>query len=297
MLQRWSRLAIWVTLTWPLRCAWSQAALPAMPALTAQDRVLVVAPHPDDESLCCAGLLQRARASGAAIAVVWITAGDGFEFDAMLVERTLWPSDKQLQRLGAQRLTEAHSAASELGVPAAQQYVLGYPDRGVVPLLGEFYQHVFQSKYTGLSAVSYAQAQSPYASYTGANLERDLGHVIDQFHPTLVLAAAPEDTHPDHHGSGALVRRLLEQRGELSYLRYWIVHAPQWPAPRGYLPQRSLSPPASAANLQWQTFTLSAEERSHKLAAVRDHRSQMQLMSRFMLSFVRANELYTRGAN
>src|SRR5579863_3659795 len=88
----------------------------------AQDRVLVIAPHPDDETLCCAGILQRARANGAATAIVWITAGDGFEFDAMLVEHTLWPRQAQLRRLGAQRLSEASAAAAELGVPPAQQY-------------------------------------------------------------------------------------------------------------------------------------------------------------------------------
>ena len=40
--------------------------LPELPPLLPTDRVLVIAPHPDDETLCCAGLLQRAVQSGAA---------------------------------------------------------------------------------------------------------------------------------------------------------------------------------------------------------------------------------------
>src|ERR1700722_16913490 len=80
------------------------ADLPTMPEPQRSDRVLVIAPHPDDESLCCAGILQRARANGAAVAVVWITAGDGFEFDAMLVEHSLWPRGAPSRRLGVRRV-------------------------------------------------------------------------------------------------------------------------------------------------------------------------------------------------
>ena len=270
----------------------SQAMLALMRAPGAQDRVLVIAPHPDDESLCCAGMLQRARANGAATAVVWITAGDGFSLDAMAVEHSLWPTQADLRRLGAQRLAEAAAAASELGVPRSNQYLLGYPDHGIAALMGDYYQHGYRSTYTGLSAVSYPQALSPYASFTGNNLERDLARVLDEFQPTLVLAAAPEDRHPDHSASGALARRLLEQRGQLDKLRYWIVHAPRWPQPRRYQPQLSLAPPALAAALQWQSLALSGGERARKLAALRAHRSQTRLMETFMLSFVRANELF-----
>lgn len=275
----------------------AQAALALMRAPGPQDRVLVIAPHPDDESLCCAGILQRARANGAATAVVWITAGDGFSFDAMVVEHSLWPRQADLRQLGAQRLTEAAAAATELGVPRSQQYFLGYPDRGVAALMGDYYQRSYRSKYTGASAVSYPQALSPYASFTGSNLERDLARVIDQFQPTLVLAAAPQDRHPDHSASGALARRLLERRGQVDKLRYWIVHARHWPQPRRYQPEMSLAPPAVAAALPWQSLPLSGDERAHKLAALREHRSQTRLTETFMLSFVRANELFASPAD
>src|ERR1700685_588618 len=123
-----ARLAVLIALLAAIGVA--QAPPPAlMLAPGPQDRVLVIAPHPDDETLCCAGILQRARANGAPTAIVWITAGDGFEFDAMLVEHTLWPRQADLRQLGAQRLAEASVAAAELGVPAAAQYFLGYPDR------------------------------------------------------------------------------------------------------------------------------------------------------------------------
>jgi LmbE family N-acetylglucosaminyl deacetylase len=253
--------------------------------------VLVVAPHPDDESLCCAGILQRALARGAAVAVVWITDGDGFEFDAHWVEHTLWASGATYRRLGAQRLREAHAAADLLGVPRSAQYNLGYPDHGITALMGEYYLRPYLSKYTAVSAVPYADALRPGASYTGADLERDLQAVLDAFRPTLVLAAAPQDRHPDHSASSALVRRLLVQRGELPALRYWIVHAAHWPRPRRYAPQLELTPPASAAALHWQSLPLSTQERAGKRAARAAHRSQMELIWPFMNSFIRANEI------
>jgi LmbE family N-acetylglucosaminyl deacetylase len=274
----------------------AQAAPAPMPVPGPHDRILVIAPHPDDESLCCAGMLQRAASRGATIAVVWITAGDGFALDAMLVEHSLWPTQSALRLLGRQRLVEAAAAATELGVPPEQQYFLDYPDRGVAALAGDYYQRSYRSPSTGLTAVAYAGAFSPGASYTGSNLERDLARVIDGFQPTLVLAAAPQDRHPDHSASGALARRLLAERGQLDRLRYWIVHAPHWPQPRGYQPQLPLVPPAQAVALRWQQLALSATERAHKLAALRDHQSQLRVMETFMLSFVRANELFALPA-
>ena len=285
-------LSALLALLCPPRTACAQGALPSLPDPGPQDRVLVIAPHPDDESLCCAGLLQRAHSHGAVTAIAWITAGDGFALDAMLVEHSPWPTNADLRLLGAQRLSEAAAAATELGVAPAQQYFLDYPDRGVTALLGEHYQRAYRSASTGLDAVAYPGAISPGASYTGGNLERDLARVIDQFQPTLVLAAAPQDRHPDHAASGALARHLLLERGQLDRLRYWIVHAPDWPRPRRYQPQLALQPPPSAAALHWQRLPLSAEERAHKLAALRQHRSQIKLMEPFLLSFVRANELF-----
>src|SRR5262245_49247126 len=41
-------------------------------------RLLVVAPHPDDEALAAAGLIQRVRAAGGLVRVLLMTSGDAF---------------------------------------------------------------------------------------------------------------------------------------------------------------------------------------------------------------------------
>ncbi|MFQ3611471.1 MAG: PIG-L family deacetylase, partial [Fimbriimonadales bacterium] len=49
-----------------------------MPTPTANQRLLIIAPHPDDEVLGCGGLIAEAVRQGSAVRVVAITAGDGF---------------------------------------------------------------------------------------------------------------------------------------------------------------------------------------------------------------------------
>lgn len=282
-----------------LLLAGSALAAPSpLAALQARDRVLIIAPHPDDETLCCGGLIQQALSAGARVAIVWVTDGDGFEIDAIVVEHSLWHRRSGLLRLGAQRMNEARAAADLLGVPRDQQYFLGYPDRGIAALLDDSYLlRDYRSRHTGAAAVPYVGALSTGSAYTGSNLRRDLSQVIDSFRPTLVLAAAPQDLHPDHAASGRLTRSILEARGELALLHYWIVHAgPYWPQPRRYLPQAPLQPPHSAAMLPWISIPVSEPQRAQKLLALRQQRSQMEVMAPFLDSFVRANELFAPAA-
>ena len=49
----------------------------AAPSASAQGKtILIVAPHPDDETLCCAGVISAALASGNTVKVVVVTNGD-----------------------------------------------------------------------------------------------------------------------------------------------------------------------------------------------------------------------------
>lgn len=269
------------------------APLPEMTLPNASDRILVVAPHPDDETLCCGGYLQRAVAAGAAVAVVWVTAGDSFEIDAIIAERTLRPKGRGLEKLGARRIAEARAAADLLGVPRDHQFVLGYPDRGLTALLAGDGNSVQRSAYTGASAVPYPEALGHDSAYTGNNLRHDLDKVIRTFAPTVMLVAAAQDLHADHRSSGALARELLPEAAPQAKLYYWIVHAGlKWPWPHGLHRLHALRPPARAAQLPWQQLPLDEPTQLRKLQALRLHRSQREVMGWFLNSFVRSNELY-----
>lgn len=267
-------------------------ALPAAAGFAADDRVLLVAPHPDDESLCCAGLLQQALAASAQVWVVWLTSGDGFELDAMLTERTLAPGDAGLERLGERRTGEALRAAAVLGIPAERLIFLGYPDAGLQRLFLDYYYEPYRSSYTGLTAVAYPNALSPGAAFTGENLLADLTTVFERVAPTVVLAPSPEDRHPDHRTAGDLALRILGERGEVARARWWIVHGGlEWPLPKGLRPGLPLFPPPRGAGLPWQRVDLSPPQVAGKLDALRAYETQMEFERRFMEAFVRRNEL------
>src|SRR6185436_3371454 len=62
---------------------------PHLDAAARHDRVLIVAPHIDDESIGAGGYALDARANGADVFVVFLTAGDCNRFTARLMNRTL----------------------------------------------------------------------------------------------------------------------------------------------------------------------------------------------------------------
>ncbi len=262
--------------------------------IDATTTLLVVSPHPDDETLCCAGVIQRVLKAGGRVSIVWITSGDGSELSMLIIEKSLFINSDKLRDLAARRMQEARVATALLGVPAAQQFFLGYPDRGLLLLMTDNYATPYHSRFTGATRVPYAAALFPGDPYTGQSLERDFDAVLDRVHPTLVLAPSPEDGHPDHRASGILAIRALSHRNELAKGRYWIVHGGEgWPSPRGYYPDIPLNPPPRGKGLEPTAFVLTDEERTRKLQAVRAYRTQMEVMSSFLLAFVRTTELYS----
>jgi LmbE family N-acetylglucosaminyl deacetylase len=262
------------------------------------DVVLVVAPHPDDETLCCAGAIQRARAAGARVAIVWITSGDGFELDAHVVEQRLFTGTQGLRELAQLRMLEAGRAAQLLGVASAERFFLGYPDGGIAHLVDDHDDLPYRSPHTGAAAVPYTQALRPGAAYTAGDLTRDLRAVFDRLQPTWVLAPTPLDEHEDHRATGVLVIRTMAALGQADRVHFWIVHGGiAWPWPRGLHPEEALLPPARARALPWQDFLLLPAERTQKEGAIRAYQTQMRVMSSFMLSFVKRNEIYSSAGS
>src|SRR5262245_29957872 len=118
---RWSTPRAAARLLMPAMLAvYGHEAAGAAPAfdLASADRILIVAPHPDDETLCCAGTVHRAVSNGAQVTLVWITSGDGSAIDLALARH--WPlSADNYRQLGIERMREARAAAAVLGVPPA----------------------------------------------------------------------------------------------------------------------------------------------------------------------------------
>jgi LmbE family N-acetylglucosaminyl deacetylase len=269
------------------------APAPFLP-VTSTTSLLVVSPHPDDETLCCAGLIQRVLQAGGRVSIVWFTSGDASELDLLVVEKSLFLRPSKLRDLALRRMQESRDAAAILGVAPDRLFFLGYPDRGILPIITDNYITPYRSKFTAVNAVPYPATVSPGHAYTGLNLEHDFETVLDRVHPTLVLAPSPRDSHPDHRATGVVAIRVMARRNELSRMRYWIVHGGEfWPIPRGYEPDFEMNPAPLGHGLSQTPFKLEPEEEQRKHLAINAYRTQMEVMSSFLLSFVRTNELYS----
>lgn len=269
-------------------------ALPSATPAARGERVLILAPHPDDEDLCCAGYIRQALDRGASVSIAYMTSGDGFEWDVILLDRRLRPAARDLIRLGEKRMVEARKAASVLGVPASHLYFLGYPDGGLMHLFLENYATPYRSLHTHLRSVPYRDALAPGSSYTGSNLERDLDAVLNAVHPTIVLAPSPLDAHEDHRATGGIALRLLGKRGEVGRLIFWIVHGGlEWPLPKGLHPGLPLSVPPRGRGLPWRRLDLNPDQVAIKERALQAHATQEAVLSRFMNAFARRNELFS----
>ncbi|HEY0201288.1 MAG TPA: PIG-L family deacetylase [Burkholderiaceae bacterium] len=102
-------------------------ALEPLPAMSCNDllkdcrRVVIVAPHPDDEILGAAGLLRYCTNTAMPCTVVAVTDGDASHPDS-----PLWPKD----RLAHARAQESAEALALLN-PRAQIHRLGLPDGSI----------------------------------------------------------------------------------------------------------------------------------------------------------------------
>lgn len=105
--------------------------------LSGQDRVLVLAPHPDDETLAAGDLIRAALAVGATLRVVFATDGDNNPWPQRWLERRWRIGAGERARWGARRRREALAALALLGVGGAAQTArfLGWPDQGLTALL------------------------------------------------------------------------------------------------------------------------------------------------------------------
>lgn len=99
----------------------AMAALPLLPlaAITGGEPVLILAPHPDDETLGCGGLIAAASAAGHPPFVLILTDGTGSHPNSRS-----YPS----RRLKAVREQEARNAVAILGLPGDRIGFLGLRD-------------------------------------------------------------------------------------------------------------------------------------------------------------------------
>jgi LmbE family N-acetylglucosaminyl deacetylase len=267
-------------------------------SLAAEDRILVLAPHPDDEVLGAGGVIQQAVEMQLPLQIVFLTAGDFNEWSFMLYRRTPSITPTHVRQMGVVRINEAIDAAAVMGVAPEDVIFLGYPDSGTLDIL---YRHwgedrpPYRGWLTRSTAVPYEQAFRQGAPYKGEEILQDLKTILRDFRPTKIFVSHPADHHPDHRSLYIYLRvALWDLADEIQATIYpYLVHYPNWPHPTRYEPTAQIAPPTNLGGLNfWWGYTLTEEQVDQKLVALRRHVTQYGSAGRFLSRFVRTNEIW-----
>jgi N-acetyl-1-D-myo-inositol-2-amino-2-deoxy-alpha-D-glucopyranoside deacetylase len=166
-------------------------------ALTgANASLLIVAPHPDDESLGAGGLIQLALTNGARVTVVLLTDGENNSWPQRVGELRLRITADDRARWGARRRAEARHALAILGVSDTSVEYLGLPDLGLTDRL----------------------AASPSDAIAG------LRAALDMVRATVVVAPGLDDRHPDHSAAHVMMHLALASCGSEARILSYVVH-------------------------------------------------------------------------
>ncbi len=265
--------------------------------------VLVLAPHADDETLGAGGLLMAAQRAGLQAHVVVATNGDGYLTATMRDFQRLFPTAADFRRMGTIRQQETLAAVGLLGLDDAQVLFLSYPDRGLLPMLRQYWEHdrPLRSSYIGASSSPYPLTYNPAATYSGADLLADLTAILREERPDLVVIPHPVDEHPDHRALAAFARLALAtlQEEAPAYrpdVLAYPIHSEQYPFPprKGLNLGAMLLPPPALAQVSegWVRLSLSEEDAVRKYLAIGAYRSQYATLRSLLEAFARANEVF-----
>ncbi|MFA5095841.1 MAG: PIG-L family deacetylase [Candidatus Omnitrophota bacterium] len=276
---------------------WAEAE--ALEPFRQDERVLILAPHPDDEAIACAGVIQQAKKAGARIKIVYLTNGDNNEFAFMVYEKRPLFIKSEFIYMGKVRMREAIRAMKLLGLQEEQLIFLGYPDFGTYAIFSRYWQAkaAYKSMLTRSSSVPYKAAFSFGAPYTGESILSDLKKIILDYKPERVFVSHPADTNGDHRALYLFTQialRDLRKQIPRPKVHPYLVHCPGWPKPRHYHPELDLEPPESFkdAQISWSGVRLSPQELERKHQAILSYFSQTRSSAFYLLSFARKQELF-----
>lgn len=247
------------------------------PQINSSDRVLIFAPHPDDESISSGGLIRYCVENNVSVHVVVVTNGGN-------------------GKIGGIRHSETLNATEKLGLSSNNVTFLDYPQ--AVNLL--FNENWDPNHYYSDGSHHNSFAFDPNSSYCGESLESNIETMIQNYQPTIIIYPRLDDDNRDHWGTGSFVDYAVNKMGYQSKMYSYLVHDDEtlWPFPRSYFPQSTLLPPSNLKNqTNWLIFPLNTSLEDYKYNAVICYKSQMKKDSVFLKSFIKSNELFAVDPN
>jgi len=263
------------------------------------DRILILAPHPDDETIGCAGIIQQALNVGASVKIAYLTNGDHNQIAFIVYEKRLTLKKQEFIHMGNVRKAEAIKAMKLLGLNERNLVFLGYPDFGTFTIFSRYWQtkRPYKSFLTRIKAVPYEENLSFQAPYVGESILNDLERVILEYRPNKIFVSHPLDTNVDHRSFYLFLQIALSDLNKqliVPKVYPYLVHCVGWPLPRHYHPELNLDPPRQFQNTQvnWLKSELTQRQLDKKYKAVLCYKSQTESSAFYLLSFVRKNELF-----
>ena len=268
-----------------------------MPPFKKADRILILAAHPDDETIGAAGVIQKALKAGAKVKVALYTNGDNNEPAFSVYEKRLTFRKGEFIHMGEVRRLETVSAMNYLGLNRKDLIFLGYPDFGTMAIFTRYWGGVkpFKSFFTRVSKVPYPECLSPGAPYAGESILKDLKKAVLDFKPTKIFISHPADKNGDHRSLYLFLRvALWDLEGKIAQpeLYPFVIHIQGWPKPRGYHPEFALDPPQQFTGIPWLNLSLTQEEIARKRTAISRYKSQVEYDPPYLFTFARRNELF-----
>ncbi len=273
--------------------------MPALEPFKKGERVLILAPHPDDEAISCAGVIQEALKAKAKVKVVYLTNGDHNELSFIVYEKRITLRQGEFVHMGQVRQKESIKAMKSLGLSEGDLVFLGYPDYGTFEIFCNYWQteKPFRDRLTRISSVPYKSNPSYGAPYYGESILSDLTDQIRDYKPDKIFVSHPADVNVDHKALYLFLQvALSDLEGSIPKPKVYpyLVHCVGWPSPRYYHPELALYPPHkfSGSKIDWLRLDLSFEELDKKHQAIIFYKSQTQSAAFYLLSFARENELF-----
>jgi len=305
-------LFCWLTVT-----AFSPSSLSAESALRACllpppacKAIVVLSPHPDDETLGFGGLIRESLQKGKAVWIIEATSGDAYEGACTLWNLGKKCSPEDLKAFGKEREKEVIESIKRLtgskgllsfhtlppSVPKAPgPYVLflGYPDTGL--------ERLWKTPHTLIKSTS--SRQKPYigTAYSGDSLLASLKALFlffsRHYRGLAFFTTDRADTHPDHSALYLFTREAIARAGlSRATLYTTIIHSKVtgwiWPTPSHWACEgpnlvkcreafgKPLPPPPDHVVGDLCMFPLSLGTEKAKARAIRSFRTQFGTISR-----------------
>ncbi len=278
--------------------SWAQVPITNF-QLDPHDRILIIAPHPDDEIIGTGGIIQQAVKQNIPLEVLYLTNGDNNELSFIIYEKRIVFKKNAFLYMGETRRKESIAAMKSLGVKEDQLIFLGYPDFGTQEIFIKYWGAMkpYESLFTRANKVSYKECLSYDAPFIGESVLNDFKRVISEFKPTKVFVTALMDSNRDHRAAYLFLRTALwDLEGTIPpvEIRPYLIHVPKWPIPRGYHPELKLDPPQSllARSIRWSSFDLASDRVGDKKKAIAYFKSQNAYNPWYLSTFARQNELF-----